>query len=195
MPAASSVPARSAALLLVAAIAAAGCAAPANPSIGSASRAEAPASRAAASASHAAASAARATPCGVRTTEMGRSRTADSSATSIACAAPGDEPPRSQRVRPHPGQIDVTPIAWRTAHVGRDDRTVTLYFTSGVEPCSVLDHVQTSRKDDHVSITLFEGAAPDAGDVACIDIGVLKSVRLVLRHRLGARELVDGARS
>jgi hypothetical protein len=194
MPAASSARTRSAALLMVAAIAAAGCAARANPSIGSASQATASASRAGSSGSQAASPASRAAPCAARATETGRARTADSSATSIACAAPNGEPPRWQRVRPRPGQMDVSPIAWQEARVGRDDRTVTVFFTSGIEPCSVLDHVETSRTDDRVSITLFEGAARGAGDVACIEIGVLKSVRLVLRHRLGAREVVDGAR-
>ena len=45
----------------------------------------------------------------------------------------------------------------------------------------------------HVTITLYEGHDPDAGDVACIEIAVLKSVTITLDHPLDGRAIVDGA--
>ena len=43
------------------------------------------------------------------------------------------------------------------------------------------------------SITLFEGHAPGAGNVACIEIAQLKAVRILLDRPVNDRELVDGA--
>ena len=74
-----------------------------------------------------------------------------------------------------------------------DDGTVTILFTSGVEPCAVLDHVDVDEGDAAVTITLYEGHDPDAGDVACIEIAVLKSVTITLDHPLDGRSIVDGA--
>jgi len=47
---------------------------------------------------------------------------------------PGDEPPviHPQTVEPTPGMADVHPIAFDTAKVGADDRTVTIDFVTGV---------------------------------------------------------------
>jgi hypothetical protein len=89
--------------------------------------------------------------------------------------------------------VDLRPIAWTRARVARDDRTVTIDFTSGIAPCSVLDHVDVDDRPETVTITLFEGHAPDAGDVACIEIAQFKAVRILLERPLNGRELVDGA--
>lgn len=70
---------------------------------------------------------------------------------------------------------------------------MTVHFASGIAPCSVLDHVDVEHAPEAVTITLFEGHAPDAGDVACIEIAQLKSVRILLDRPLNDRELVDGA--
>ena len=43
-----------------------------------------------------------------------------------------------------------------------------------------------------VTITLFQGHDPAAGDVACIDIAMLASTTLTLDQPLGDRQLVDG---
>jgi len=43
---------------------------------------------------------------------------------------------------------------------------VAIDFTSGVEPCDVLDHVDVAYGADAVTITLFEGHDPGGGDVA-----------------------------
>ncbi len=79
--------------------------------------------------------------------------------------------------------------------IGDDDVTVAIDFVSGVEPCSVLDHVAVSYGADVVTITLFEGNGRDAGDVACIDIGVFKRVVITLDQPLGDRKIADGGLS
>jgi hypothetical protein len=76
--------------------------------------------------------------------------------------------------------------------VGDDGRTVAIDFVSGIEPCYVLDHVDVTYGEDRVTITLHEGSDPDAGDVACIDIGVYKRTIVVLDEPLGDRTIVDG---
>jgi hypothetical protein len=72
---------------------------------------------------------------------------------------------------------------------------VTIDFASGIAPCSVLDHVDVEDRPDAVIITLFEGHAPGAGNVACIEIAQLKAVRILLDRPVSHRELVDGAAS
>jgi hypothetical protein len=105
---------------------------------------------------------------------------------------PTPEEPQSTPVTPRPGMADVRPVGWERAEVGNDDRTVTLHFWSGVEPCNVLDHIEVDYSSDAVTITLFEGHDPDAQDVACIEIALLKSVTVTLDQPLGGRDLVDG---
>jgi hypothetical protein len=55
-----------------------------------------------------------------------------------------------------------------------DGRAVTLRitFTSGVEPCYVLDTILVEPGDRAFAITLREGHGP--GDVVCIEIAVQK---------------------
>ncbi|HEX6844284.1 MAG TPA: hypothetical protein VF235_04130 [Actinomycetota bacterium] len=102
----------------------------------------------------------------------------------------GDGP---QVVEPTPGMADTYARPFDTAAVGDDDRTVTIDFVSGVEPCYVLDRVDVAYGADAVTITLFEGHDPAAGDVACIEIGVFKRVVITLDEPLAGRALVDGA--
>jgi len=108
---------------------------------------------------------------------------------------PGDQPPvvHPQIVEPTPGMADVHPIAFDTARVGHDDRTVTVDFVSGVAPCSVLDHVDVSYGADAVTIMLFEGHDPDAGMVACPAIAMFERTTVTLDQPLGGRAIVDGA--
>jgi hypothetical protein len=87
----------------------------------------------------------------------------------------------------------VTPIAFSSATVRPDDRTIDVRFWSGVEPCSVLDHVDVAYGSDTVTITLFQGSDPTAGMVACPDIAMLKQVTVTLDQDLGGRRIVDGA--
>jgi hypothetical protein len=110
---------------------------------------------------------------------------------------PGDEPPipnpGPQIVEPRPGMADVYARPFDSATLGDDDVTIRVDFVSGIEPCSVLDHVDVRYGADAVTITLFEGHDPDAGDVACIEIGVFKRVIVTLDEPLGDRDIVDGA--
>ena len=101
------------------------------------------------------------------------------------------DPSSAQPVEPTPGMSGVRARPFDRAMLN-DDGTVTILFTSGVEPCAVLDHVIVDEGED-VTITLYEGHDPDAGDVACIEIAVLKSVTITLDHPLDGRSIVDGA--
>ena len=104
-----------------------------------------------------------------------------------------DDPGAATPVEPTPGMADVRARRFDRAIVN-DDGTVTILFVSGVEPCTVLDHVDVDYADDTVTITLFEGRDASAGDVACIEIAVLKSVTITLDQPLAGRTIVDGAR-
>ncbi|HEX6401338.1 MAG TPA: hypothetical protein VF108_12845, partial [Actinomycetota bacterium] len=86
---------------------------------------------------------------------------------------PGDG---AQLVEPTPGMADVRPHIFDRAVVGDDGTSVTVFFWSGVEPCYVLDHVDVEYGANAVTITLFEGHDADAGDVACIEIALMKKV-------------------
>jgi len=113
---------------------------------------------------------------------------------------PGDEPPApvdpkdgAQLVEPRPGMADVRPHPFDDVVVGDDDRTLTVFFWSGVEPCYVLDRVDVAYGPDTITVTLFEGHDELAGDVACIEIALLKKVVVRLEQPVGDRRIVDGA--
>jgi hypothetical protein len=107
---------------------------------------------------------------------------------------PGDDPaPQPQVVEPRPGMVNVFSTAFDTATIGEDDRTLTITFWSGIEPCSVLDHVEVRYGADAVTVTLYQGSDPNAKDVACIEIAVLKQVTITLDEPLAGRAILDGA--
>jgi len=113
---------------------------------------------------------------------------------------PGEEPPvvtdpdaGAQLVEPTPGMADVRAHIFDHVVASDDGRSVTVFFWSGVEPCYVLDHVDVKEGSDAVTITLFEGHDTSGGDVACIDIALLKKVVLQLDGPVGDRSIVDGA--
>jgi hypothetical protein len=120
--------------------------------------------------------------------------TAPDDTVSSAPCIPGPMPkPRPLIVVPRPGMADVRPTAFTSATVLPDDRTVDVRFWSGIEPCSVLDHVDVAYGTDTVTITLFEGSDPSAGMVACPAIAVSKQVTVPLDQDLAGRRIVDGA--
>lgn len=113
---------------------------------------------------------------------------------------PGDEDPKitdpydgAQKVEPTPGMSGVSPRIFDKAVGGGGDQTVTIFFWSGVEPCYVLDHVDVDEGPGAITVTLFEGHDASAGDVACIEIALLKKVVVQLDEPVGARRIVDGA--
>jgi hypothetical protein len=113
---------------------------------------------------------------------------------------PGDEDPKvtdpydgAQKVEPTPGMSDVYPRIFDKVVVGDDDRTLTIFFWSGVEPCYVLDHVDVDEGAGAITVTLFEGHDASAGDVVCIEIALLKKVVVQLDEPVGDRRVVDGA--
>jgi hypothetical protein len=109
---------------------------------------------------------------------------------------PGDPSaptPVPMPLEPTPGMAGVHAIVWDSASVGDDGATVTVNFSMGVAPCSVLDHVDVAYATDTVTITLFEGHDPNAGNVGCIDIAMLASTTVTLDQPLAGRKIVDGA--
>ena len=99
-------------------------------------------------------------------------------ASPIATAMPpiGDPPAvdPGELTVPQPGQLDVREIPADRLDADIDGRSVTLRitFTSGVEPCYVLDTIVVQKGDHSFGVTLRQGHGP--GDVACIDIAKTK---------------------
>jgi hypothetical protein len=87
-------------------------------------------------------------------------------------SAPGD--PAGAFVVPKPGQLDVhpVPIDRLDARVDGSTIVVTATWTSGVEPCSVLDRIVVDPRDTTFTITLLEGHGPQ--EIACIMIAQVK---------------------
>jgi hypothetical protein len=111
---------------------------------------------------------------------------------------PNQTPPggaKFELVVPYEGPVEgVRAIPWeRSRASGSDDRTFLLIYWSGVEPCNVLDRVEIKEAADKVVATIYEGAAADQQNVACIEIAVQKAVEITLDEPLGERQLVNGA--
>lgn len=103
--------------------------------------------------------------------------------------SPGPEP-TPLMVTPRPGLVDPRPHAWESVDV-EDDRTLLVKYYGRVEECYGLDHVDVQYGTDEVTVTVFEGRVP--GMRACIELAVLKAVRVNLDEPLGGRKLVDGS--
>ena len=75
---------------------------------------------------------------------------------------------------PQPGQLDVHPVTTESLEAAVDGRTVTIKvsWTSGIEPCYVLDSILIDEGEKAFAITVNEGHAP--GDNVCIDIAKFK---------------------
>lgn len=78
-------------------------------------------------------------------------------------------------VVPKPGQRNVHPVNVEKIEVRVDgDRIAArLTWTSGVEPCYVLDSVLVARGGNVITLTVREGSGPE--DVACIEIAQQKA--------------------
>jgi hypothetical protein len=100
----------------------------------------------------------------------------------VSSGAPSSPGPvgGDQLVVPKPGQLDVHPIAADSfsAQVDGHHVILTIGYTSGVEPCSVLDTIVVQRGDRSFAITLREGHGP--GDQVCIMIAKLMTTQVDL---------------
>lgn len=80
-------------------------------------------------------------------------------------------------VVPTPGRLNPHPVNVQLVRAAVDDGTVLaeLRWWSGVEACYATDSVQVDRDDvaRTIKLTVIEGT--NAGDMACIDIAVLKA--------------------
>ena len=95
---------------------------------------------------------------------------------------------------PKPGQLDVHPVKMDGLQAIVDGRrvVVTATWTSGVEPCYVLDRVVVDRGDGSFIITLLEGRGP--GDNICIEIAQIKHTQVDLGElQPGTYTIADGA--
>ncbi len=117
-----------------------------------------------------------------------------------ATAPPSATPPASVPgdgdglVIPKPGQLDPRPVPMDklTATVDGRHVLITATWTSGVEPCYVLDTILVDKDGFTYTITLREGHGPD--DVACIEIAQMKATRVDLGElEPGTYTIVDGA--
>ena len=108
---------------------------------------------------------------------------------------PGMPVPGAGRiVVPKPGQLDVHPLPAQSFSAAVDGRhvVVTIDYTSGVEPCSILDSILVERGERSFRMTLREGHGP--GDVACIEIAEMKRALVDLGDlEPGTYDIVDGA--
>ena len=94
----------------------------------------------------------------------------------IDLPAPSEDPalidPLVRIVVPKPGQLDVRPIPARTLSAATAGRhvTLTIDYTSGVEPCNILDSIVVAVGADAktFAVTLREGHGPEK--VMCIEI-------------------------
>lgn len=98
--------------------------------------------------------------------------------------------PTPLMVTPRPGLVEPRPHALESVKV-EDDRTLLLQYYGGVEECYGLDHVDVDYGSEEVTVTLYEGRVP--GMRACIELAVLKAVRIHLDEPLGGRKVVDGS--
>jgi hypothetical protein len=96
------------------------------------------------------------------------------SGTNVAPAVELPPPGSGELVVPKPGQLDVHAIPADLLEAEVDGRSVTLRitFTSGVEPCYVLDSIVVTRGEHAFAVTLRQGHAP--GDLICIDLAVTR---------------------
>lgn len=111
---------------------------------------------------------------------------------------PGDrrviDPTGGRITIPKPGQLDVRPIPAQTLTAAVTGRSVvvSIAYTSGVEPCHVLDSITVKTGPQSFEITLREGHGP--GDVACIEIAQSKRAVVNLGElEPGTYRITDGA--
>jgi hypothetical protein len=96
-------------------------------------------------------------------------------------------------VVPKPGQLDVHDVRADELEARVDGATiiVTVTWTSGVEPCNVLDQVVVAQRGNTYAITLREGHGPE--DIACIAIAEIHRTEFeISTDGPGTYTIVDG---
>jgi hypothetical protein len=87
---------------------------------------------------------------------------------------------------------DAHPVRWDQAKVIAP-QVLRIYYTSGVAPCAVLDHVRVRYTADTVQITLFQGHEPTDKQQMCPMIARRVYVDVTLERPLDDRQITDGA--
>ena len=116
--------------------------------------------------------------------------------TPVGTAVPPGDPaggPRAARVPVVAGAVDLRPRPFESAQpVG--ERQLAVRFWGGVAPCSVIGRVDVTETPERVTVTLYGGRDPGAGQVACIDLAAYQEVVVDLAGPVGGRAIADGAR-
>ena len=101
----------------------------------------------------------------------------DTPVTAPPDGAPSDPGQGGELVVPKPGQLDVHPVGADLLSATVDGSTITVEatWTSGVEPCNVLDTIVVDRGEGEFTITLREGRGPE--EIACIAIAMQHRTR------------------
>jgi hypothetical protein len=86
---------------------------------------------------------------------------------------------------------NVHEISWVYAE-SLDSRTVRIYYYAGIEPCTVLDHVDVAYNSRTIAITLYTGSDPSAADQACAALARATAVDVTLDQPADGRTFVDG---
>ncbi|GAA2378028.1 hypothetical protein GCM10010404_37860 [Nonomuraea africana] len=102
--------------------------------------------------------------------------------------------PPPKVVKPVGDTVNTRKVRFASAKPVDRGRKVKLVWWSGVEPCTVLDRVKVKETSRTVTITLYEGTAAKAKDVACIMLAVQKTTTVKLKAPIGKRKIVDGAK-
>ncbi|SDG43403.1 hypothetical protein SAMN05421505_104132 [Sinosporangium album] len=120
--------------------------------------------------------------------------TAPPAAPALGSSSPPPADDRPRPTKPVGNAINPRPVPWTSAKVTSKGRAITLVWWSGVAPCTVLDRVKVKRTPKRVIVTLYEGAAQNAASMSCIALAVQKTTTVKLKHPVGKRKVVDGAR-
>lgn len=107
-------------------------------------------------------------------------------------ASPNPVTVGAKLVTPEPGMDNVHSVAWSYAELV-SKRTVRVYYYSGIEPCTVLDHTSVSYSAEKISISLFAGSDPSAGQVMCAALARATAVDVTLTQDPAGRTFVDAS--
>ncbi|GII93624.1 hypothetical protein [Sinosporangium siamense] len=128
---------------------------------------------------------------GAPTSHSGASAVHDRPAASPRPKGPQPTKPTGDALNPRPVQwISAKPVS-KGKYKGK---AIKLVWWSGVEPCHVLDRVTVKRTAKRLVVTLHEGVAKNAASVMCIELAIQKTTTVKLKHPIGKRKIVDGAR-